>query len=101
MFSSTDTMTGRRLLVRKRPEPKTGNVETHQLFARLSPQTARALSDYDAPHQFMPLCLRCEGLDEPIYVSYNGGNISEEGKIVWFQLKSPETRAPPLMNTVH
>lgn len=76
-------MTGQRLRVRARPEPKVGyGNQNWTLFARLSSQVARAFNSvHDAP-QFLSLCLTCDGIDDPIYVSYNGGAIEEEGKIV-------------------
>ena len=79
-------MTGRRLRVRTRPKPKAGsNTQNWTLFARLSSQTARTLCDghSDEAPQFLPLCLNGKGLGNPLYVSYNGGCIQEEGKLVF------------------
>lgn len=61
------------------------------LFARLSPPVAQALHDdicrqsvSQSTLEFLPLLL--SGMDEPVYVSYNGGSIAENG--AFFQLPS-------------
>lgn len=94
-------MSGRRLLVRTRPEPPSGDpVQKWTLFARLSPPTARALLENVDNPDFMPLCLSVDGLDDPIYVSYNGGTIIEDGKNPILAYQHP-LFALPLMNAVH
>ena len=94
-------MLGRRLLVRTRPEPPPGEpLQNWTLFARLSRQTARAFLHNVDSSDFIPLCLSVDGLDDPIYVSYNGGSIMEDGKISIMAYQDP-LHALPLMNAVH
>ena len=94
-------MTGRRLRVRIRQEPHPGDADQNwSLFARLSPQTAQALCTKrgDECLEFLPLRLSVPPFNDPIYVSYNGGSINEEGKA------EPDNdcfHSLPLMNTVH
>jgi len=76
-------MTGQRLCVRTRREPHPGDADQNwTLFARLSPQTACALHDGAGSPEFLPLCLSVDATSDPIYVSYNGGSILEEGEVV-------------------
>lgn len=75
---SQHKMTGRRLRVKTRKEPQPGERDQNwTLFARLSPQTARALSDGHGAPEFLPLELTGDTIDEPVYVSHNGGSIGE------------------------
>jgi hypothetical protein len=77
--------TGRRLRVRTRREPHPGESgQNWTLFARLSPDMAQALyddvsrRDATVSQEFLPLLL--SGMDDhDVYVSYNGGSITEQG----------------------
>ena len=92
-----------RVLTRHEPHPSLNN-PNWTLFARLSPSVARALYDQVVLCQdesqkqcctpkFLPLVLSTgssmDDDEQPIYVSYNGGSIAEQGTLYMCFISSP------------
>lgn len=76
-------MTGQVLHVKTRKEPSPGSLNDNwTLFARLSAETLNQLTFGESTVEFLPLKLTGDGLNDPVYISYNGGLIEEQGKVV-------------------